>query len=341
MTSKLEKSFSIQKTLIILIGLFLALSAESQDIHWSQFNENELFLNPANTGNFKGDIRLHGQLRNQWRSVTLPYSTYLIAADKPYASDSSFSIGGTFFFDQAGDGKLRTLETNGILSKHIFLNKGKAGKLTMAAQLGVNYKSINHAAFYFDNQFNGILFDPALPTNEIPYSAQKLTATIGIGARFDKQLNKTDGVSVGISAFNLNRPNQGFLTTKSPRDIRYCLHSTYVKQIGTGFTIIPALQIALQGKYNAFQLGSDVNYALDITKNFYVIGGISTRVKDALIFKLGATYGSTACSFSYDINYSSLTPASQFRGGFEFAITHILWKFKPAKAIYKRCPDYL
>jgi type IX secretion system PorP/SprF family membrane protein len=337
----LDKIYLIRNIWICLISLLVSLQGNCQDIHWSQVNENELFLNPANTGNFKGDIRLHGQLRNQWRSVTIPYSTYLIAIDKPYKRDSSFAIGGTFFFDQAGDGQLRTIESIGMLSKKLNLSGGFDGTLTLAAQIGFNYKSINQAAFYFDNQFNGILFDPSLPTNEIPYNAQKLTATIGLGTLYDKQLNPNDRISIGISTFNLNRPNQGFLSAKSPRDMRLCLYTSVSKKIGSNLALLPSIFFSTQGKYHALILGSDLNYSLDKTQNFSITGGLSSRMLDALILKLGATYNSTSCSLSYDINYSTLIPASNFRGGIEFALTHILWKFKPSRALYKRCPDYL
>ena len=48
-----------------------------QDIHWSQFNDNQLYQNPAHTGHFDGDYRFIGNYRDQWRSVTVPFSTFL------------------------------------------------------------------------------------------------------------------------------------------------------------------------------------------------------------------------------------------------------------------------
>jgi len=49
-----------------LIFLFcLANQAFAQDIHWTQFNNNPIFQNPAGAGNFKEDIRLTANYRTQ------------------------------------------------------------------------------------------------------------------------------------------------------------------------------------------------------------------------------------------------------------------------------------
>ena len=48
-------------------------NVQSQDIHFSQFNEAPLLRNPALAGLFSGDIRLQSVFRTQWQSVTVPF----------------------------------------------------------------------------------------------------------------------------------------------------------------------------------------------------------------------------------------------------------------------------
>ncbi|NDE62604.1 MAG: type IX secretion system membrane protein PorP/SprF, partial [Cyclobacteriaceae bacterium] len=54
----------------------------AQDIHWSQFNDNPIFQNPANTGEFLGDTRFIGNFKDQWRSVSVPFQTFSVSVDR-------------------------------------------------------------------------------------------------------------------------------------------------------------------------------------------------------------------------------------------------------------------
>lgn len=73
--------------LIKRIGFFLLLfncaflNSFAQDIHFSQLNRQPLYQNPGNTGDFKGDIRLMLNYKEQWRSVTVPFRSTVIGAD--------------------------------------------------------------------------------------------------------------------------------------------------------------------------------------------------------------------------------------------------------------------
>ena len=64
-----------------LAVLLLAFIGQAQDIHWSQFNDNPVFQNPGNTGNFNGDVRFVGNFRDQWRAVSVPYQTLSLSGE--------------------------------------------------------------------------------------------------------------------------------------------------------------------------------------------------------------------------------------------------------------------
>src|SRR5215218_715262 len=63
--------------------MFSALtSVQAQDLHFSQFMNNPLLTNPANTGfNPDFDYRLGASYRNQWSSLPVPYKTMSIWGD--------------------------------------------------------------------------------------------------------------------------------------------------------------------------------------------------------------------------------------------------------------------
>ena len=50
--------------------------------------------------------------------------------------------------------------------------------------------------------------------------------------------------------------------------------------------------------------------------------GLWYRTKDALIAMTSIRYNRWTMGFSYDFNFSQLTPASQYRGGFEIALIY-------------------
>ena len=62
---------------LLLTNSFM-LTANSQDLHFSQFMNSPLLINPANTGFIPdGDFRLGANYRNQWASVSaFPYKSH-------------------------------------------------------------------------------------------------------------------------------------------------------------------------------------------------------------------------------------------------------------------------
>ena len=86
------------------------LVGSAQDIHFSQFYEPTLTLNPANTGNFLGDWRANLMYRTQWRSINnvKPFVTTQFAYDQQVEFlGQNFALGGYFVHDRSGDGKLK------------------------------------------------------------------------------------------------------------------------------------------------------------------------------------------------------------------------------------------
>ncbi len=77
---------------IVCLALLISGSVlQAQDIHFSQYNQAPLALNPALTGLNACDWRATLNYRNQWASVTIPYVTYAASLDLPLIKE----IGGT------------------------------------------------------------------------------------------------------------------------------------------------------------------------------------------------------------------------------------------------------
>ncbi len=328
------------KLYLIIVLLGLCKISLSQDVHWSQFNDNQLFQNPAHAGHFNGDYRFITNYRNQWKSVTIPFSTFSASMDM---RKNNFGVGVLFFHDQAGDGKFKTIEAQVNLSYQLNLVKDSSHMLRLGLNGGLNHRQLNWNKLYFDNQYNGYVFDPTLPTNENYQSDSKSNVSIGFGVMHEWKKRDRFKIVSGIAAYNLNQPNQGFYSDVIKRDIRYTSFVKGTFQLNPKWDVVPSIQYGLQGIYRELLIGSSFKYYLIDTPKKYqalYIGGWNRGV-DASFLSLGMDYNDLFVGISYDINYSKLVPASRMRGGFEFAARYIIRMFKPKKILHRVCPDFI
>ena len=73
-----------KKIRIILVAIFnkYAVTLQAQDVHFSQYFNNPLFINPAHAGNGINYVRASLFYRNQWNTVASPFRSQSFAVDK-------------------------------------------------------------------------------------------------------------------------------------------------------------------------------------------------------------------------------------------------------------------
>src|SRR5690349_6060643 len=109
---------------IMTAGLVTALAGRAQDLHFSQWYNSPLTINPANTGFIPdADYRLGANYRNQWSSVmTVPYKTMSIWGDAQVFRDRIESgwvgLGGAILRDVAGSGSLTSTKVYASIGYH-------------------------------------------------------------------------------------------------------------------------------------------------------------------------------------------------------------------------------
>ena len=77
-TSNRIKWMTVMVSLLMIFSFFYG---NSQDLHYSQFYNAHVNINPALTGIFNGDVRVAGNYRSQWKAVPVPYMTFTGAGD--------------------------------------------------------------------------------------------------------------------------------------------------------------------------------------------------------------------------------------------------------------------
>ncbi|PCH93398.1 MAG: hypothetical protein COB85_07185 [Bacteroidetes bacterium] len=318
------------KIFLILAGIMTNLYGYSQDSHLSQFFGTHLTLNPALTGMFKGNYRVHLQYRNQWKSViSKPFETTNLTYDQPL---KRFGIGAYILNYRAGISGINVF--NFLLSGayEITIDHQNEHHLTTGLQLGIIHKSFDPSALTFDNQYDSSYasgtFDPGISSGETFEKTSILLPEVNFGVYYyNERKNATFNPYLGVSGFHLTQPTESFYGQKNKLPMRLVVHGGTKIKINNNYSAEPNFLYMRQTNDNEFQFGTLIYYHLSgYDANIFI--GPYYRNKDAVIIHVGGLYQDFRIGISYDINTSSLKGASNGRGGIEFSITYTKQKAK-------------
>ena len=97
--------------------IFISGIVFSQDLEFTQFYSNPVYLNPAFAGSY-GCPRFAMNYRNQWPNISGTYVTTSASIDR-YIFGIKSGIGLLVTNDNAGNGTLKTTNISAIYSKQI------------------------------------------------------------------------------------------------------------------------------------------------------------------------------------------------------------------------------
>jgi type IX secretion system PorP/SprF family membrane protein len=330
--------------ILVILFFVVGLGLQAQDIHFSQFYHSPFNLNPSLAGQFEGDYRFIFNQRTQWRSVTVPYKTFGISADaRDFMEIDGLGSSISIYQDKAGDSNLKTLRLNLGASYLMPLSSDSLHTISVGAQLGITHLNIDYNQLNYDNQFDGIVFDPSIDPNENYTRDSRTYLDIHLGASWFYQKNRREKYTAGIGLFNVNTPEQSYYGATIPLNARMNLHASAEIKLNDDWDLMPALLFMSQDKYKEFVLGSSVRHILMNEAGLFrsVFAGLFFRTRDAGYLLAGVDYDEWRVGLSYDINLSGLRPASNGRGGFEIAVIYIFKQFKPRLISKRICPEYL
>ncbi len=332
-----------------LIGIWIIVlsytNLVAQDIHFSQFDLSPLNLNPGLTGQFDGDYRFVGNYRSQWASVTEPFKTMSIAADgKNILGKKNYAAGIQINQDRAGDSRFSTFQVNlsGAYLKPI--SDDSLHNLSIGVQAGLTNRSLDYDPLMFDVQYNGFSYDPNLPNQETFQRESRTYLNLHTGLGYHWKVAHRKTITAGIAAFNLTKPKQSFFNDDGIKlDRRIVLHANAEWKVHDKINVLPSMLSMFQGTYQEVVFGGSGKYILTDFMGIYrtVWLGLFYRNRDAGFITAGMDYDAWKVGISYDINVSTLVPASNKRGGFEFAVIYIIDKTPPKRIMHRICPDYI
>jgi len=331
-------------TYLLFFGfaICLFLPGKSQDIHFSQFLNAPLHLNPAETGMFNGDIRFVANHKRQWKAFEDAYSTVAVSADMTFLKDKKIkpAAGLLLTNDVAGDGDFGTFRIEIPIAANM---QYKKANFSFGVSPAIVQHGLNFNALYFGNQYDGDQFDPNLPNFEIPDVERFSYFDLSSGFLTNYQVNDSLSFAIGASANHLFAPQKSFYS--NPRivmNFKWQIYANGIIQLTEDIVAMPAFLFMTHGAYREINFGSNFRVDFNPLGLRAMFAGAYLRTKDAGILMFGMDYNSIQFQLSYDINFSGLRTISRGRGGVELSLVYI---FKKTRILtsppVRKCPDFI
>ncbi len=289
--------------------------AQAQDIQFTQFYANPLFLNPAFAGsNYCPRVCIN--YRNQWPNLSGTYVTYSVSYDR-YIKALAGGIGILVTKDDQARGTLKTTTASFMYAYTIKVNRSFS--INAALQATYFQKTLDRTKLNF-----GDMIDPrrgfVWNTNEIVPAQTKYNADFSAGL-----LGYSKHYFFGVAANHLTQPDEGLLgVSKLPA--KFTLHGGAIIDLEKGGESYISPNILFQAQQKFAQL----NIGLYYKKDFFV-AGLWYRSNDAVIALVGLQSKQLKIGYSYDVTISKL--AGNTAGSHEISLQFQL-------ACKKRAPRY-
>ncbi len=309
----------------------------AQDLHFSQLHTSPLSLNPALTGQFEGDLRLMNIYRSQWASVSSPYSTNALAADKVYwKNGKKKSLGAILMFDRSGQEPLNTAKLNLSGSKDFRFNKNL---LVAGLQVGITYKFLKRDALSFPEQFNWGTgaFDASLPLSETTDKGAVLYPDVNVGFYYERLGEGKIRPFLGVALSHVIFPAESFTDSGSNLPWRQTLDLGLKMQLSKRLQFTPSVTANFHTSASEWLGKGIIDYRVPYGSSVYnLFFGTALRTGfdrnvDAAIAIVGANVKGLRIGLAYDVNISEFEVATNNRGAFELSLVYVKETRRPDK----------
>ncbi len=310
-----------------MLILFCVKQGFTQDVHFSQFSKNPLYVNPSYTGMFDGNWRFTNNYRNQWSSIGPPFKTISAGFDKPFKVKRG-SIGAGVFFvnDQSG---AAALTANKVYASMAYLSNIRSHTISLAVQAGYVIQTYDMNSLTFPAQYNSSTgyFDSDLPNQIDTWDENVNYPDINAGIAWSKQFGKITPVA-GMSAHHINNPSLSYLRNDEAKlPMRIAVNTYADVKLTKHWFVRPDFFTSFTTKTSDYLIGGVAGYSFDLESMLEKIyAGTEFRTQfhttDAAVIMAGLGFLGFDIGISYDINLSRLRQATNFKGAFEISLVY-------------------
>ncbi len=319
------KNTILTLTLLVVLCYF----AKGQDPRFSQYFASPLTLNPANTGNFEGPIRMTSNFRNQWQGVGTTLNTGTISAEFTLVKDKlkygdRFSIGVLGLYDRALEGGFNSSFIGPSVGYHLWLDEDLHHKLSIGFQGMLVNKRIDPTRLSFATQFTSGGFDLNLPSYEI-FQNQNINYfdwNTGLLYNFS---NESGSYYIGVSAYHLTKPSESFFGDESMKvPIRMTYNAGLSYYLGDRGTIVASAIHQRQGTQTETVAGIAYGHFINAGLNdISIYMGGWYRLKESIIPYVGLTYNNLHFGISYDVLTGGMSQSRLNNKSIELSLSYM------------------
>ena len=325
----------------------ISVFANAQDIQYSQFYANVLYLNPSFAGSAHG-LRGIGHQRLQWPGLDAKYITSSISIDN-YFKKTRSGLGLMLSKDWQGSDVISSTEASLLLSQEVPISANhflRAGAQATYASRYINYSTRTFPDQFNDNGWMNIDSDEPFGGNKVNY------LDFSIGGMF-----YSEKYWLGVSASHITQPEQSFYGggSKLPMKMSFIagykitlLNNNALSKISSDneIYITPTAHYKFQGKSDQLDLGVYGLYYHLIVGAWYrgipLLKQYRSNIQnnESMVVLAGWKINNFRVSYSYDFTISKLAKA-RTGGSHELNVTYVL-EYQRKKKIMKRlpCPDF-
>lgn len=315
------------KTILLSTLIFTVGSLHAQDIHFSQFYNLPMLINPASTGNFDGDWQASAGYRNQWKAIAQPYRTLAGSYERQFYIKSHHVSGGLFILnDNSGNIALKSNQfvLSGAYHRTIYNHKLHGG-----IQIGYVHKSVDYGSNTFPDQWDPNLgyYNPGLSTG-VENGDRLSYLDVNLGLMWQKKFGKflPEG---GFALYHINSPKESFYDADIHLPMKIAFHGGLKYDVSSSFYITPRLLLINQKGAKDYILGSSTGVTIspnasgvrELGAGVFLRNTLASNT-DALIVNVSALVRNIQIGISYDLNISSLKAYSNSRGAFEITLIY-------------------
>ncbi|MFN8310044.1 MAG: PorP/SprF family type IX secretion system membrane protein [Chitinophagales bacterium] len=330
----------MKKLYTTLLAALAITFVTAQDVHYTQFYNSPLTLNPAMTGLTQGTFRVGVHYRNQWFTgvnngfFRSPFQTPSIYFDMPIKvfRNDHVGVGAVILADLAGAGSMNTYM--GMVSGSYIKSLGKDHNHQLSAgfQVGYTQLRIKQDDLHWASQAQNNEFNSSLPAG-IALKPNVSYVNLNVGLMYYGRIIPKLDLYAGAAFFNATTPkyNLGVNEAKKDLNFRWNISAGLDAKLGkqNRFHLLPSALFMRQSTADQLNIGMGLGY--DITREANLTLGGYARVnnltnKDAAAdagiayvaldvkgFKIGASYDFTASKFK---------TAGPGVGGLEISLTY-------------------
>lgn len=324
------------KRILIVTSLLFASTSFGQDVHFSQFWNNNIQYNPGMAGVIPANLRAALFYRDQWSIVGAPFKSYGFNLDTRIESkgNTSFGLGANLFRDVAGDNKLGT--THAQLSFSTILELDRHSRISLGVNGGLEQRGFDPGAAQWSSQYENGSYDASLPSGESFNATSEMKGDLSAGLVYyyttsESYMTSNDqfNMKIGVAYNHILRPKFNWFSM-GPDQLYSNLvaHAEFLIGLSNSkWSIAPAIIGQFQGPSKEILFGSQYRCQLKgaskvtgYVKGAYLNLGTFVRLGDAFIPSVAFEFDKYSIGLSYDVNISQLRSVSNGGGGFEVSL---------------------